>query len=58
MQRWLNSGQIEPPDPDLAAEQYEMACIAMAGCRSGALRNLQLGVAGTRMQTQFIVLAQ
>ncbi|MCO5203573.1 MAG: radical SAM family heme chaperone HemW [Anaerolineae bacterium] len=30
MQRWLNSGQIEPPDPDLAAEQYEMACIAMA----------------------------
>jgi oxygen-independent coproporphyrinogen III oxidase len=26
MQRWLDSGRIEPPDPDLAAEQYDMAC--------------------------------
>lgn len=25
MQRWLLDGQIEPPDPDLAADQYEFA---------------------------------
>lgn len=30
MQRWLNNGQIAPPDPDLAAEQYELACALMA----------------------------
>jgi oxygen-independent coproporphyrinogen-3 oxidase len=29
MQRWLNIGKIELPDPDLAAEQYEMACTVM-----------------------------
>ena len=26
MQRWLNNGRIQPPDPDLAAEQYDLAC--------------------------------
>ncbi|MFW6070032.1 MAG: radical SAM family heme chaperone HemW [bacterium] len=26
MHRWLHNGAIEPPDPDLAAEQYELAC--------------------------------
>jgi oxygen-independent coproporphyrinogen-3 oxidase len=26
MQRWLQNGQIQKPDPDLAAEQYELAC--------------------------------
>ena len=33
MQRWLNNGQIAPPDPDLAADQYEAACdwLASAG---------------------------
>jgi oxygen-independent coproporphyrinogen-3 oxidase len=25
MQRWLNNGRIQPPDPDLAADQYELA---------------------------------
>jgi oxygen-independent coproporphyrinogen-3 oxidase len=25
MQRWLNSGRIQLPDPDLAADQYELA---------------------------------
>lgn len=25
MQRWLQNGRIEPPDPDLAADQYELA---------------------------------
>lgn len=25
MQQWLGSGRIQPPDPDLAAEQYELA---------------------------------
>jgi oxygen-independent coproporphyrinogen III oxidase len=30
MQRWLQSGRIEPPDPDLAAEQYELACTRLA----------------------------
>jgi oxygen-independent coproporphyrinogen-3 oxidase len=25
MQQWLSSGRIQPPDPDLAAEQYELA---------------------------------
>ena len=26
MQRWLKNGLIEPPDPDLAADQYELIC--------------------------------
>jgi oxygen-independent coproporphyrinogen-3 oxidase len=26
MQRWVENGTISPPDPDLAAEQYELAC--------------------------------
>jgi oxygen-independent coproporphyrinogen-3 oxidase len=26
MQRWLQNGRIQNPDPDLAAEQYELAC--------------------------------
>lgn len=26
MQQWLGNGRIQPPDPDLAAEQYELAC--------------------------------
>jgi oxygen-independent coproporphyrinogen-3 oxidase len=30
MQRWLNNGRIAPPDPDLAADQYELACSLMA----------------------------
>jgi oxygen-independent coproporphyrinogen III oxidase len=25
MQRWLRNGRIQPPDPDLAADQYELA---------------------------------
>jgi oxygen-independent coproporphyrinogen III oxidase len=25
MQRWLQNGRIQPPDPDLAADQYELA---------------------------------
>lgn len=25
MQRWLHNGRIQPPDPDLAADQYELA---------------------------------
>jgi oxygen-independent coproporphyrinogen-3 oxidase len=31
MQRWLNNGRITAPDPDLAADQYELACEMMAG---------------------------
>ncbi len=30
MQRWLLNGRIQPPDPDLAADQYELACTIMA----------------------------
>ena len=30
MQRWLLNGRIQPPDPDLAADQYELACTLMA----------------------------
>lgn len=30
MQRWLQSGQIAAPDPDLAAEQYALACVLLA----------------------------
>ena len=30
MQRWLQSGRIQPPDPDLAADQYELACTILA----------------------------
>lgn len=30
MQRWLLNGRIQPPDPDLAADQYELACSKMA----------------------------
>ena len=30
MQRWLNNGRITAPDPDLAAEQYSLACRRMA----------------------------
>lgn len=29
MQQWLRSGRIQPPDPDLAAEQYELACLLL-----------------------------
>lgn len=30
MQRWLLEGRIAAPDPDLAAEQYELACARLA----------------------------
>lgn len=30
MQRWLHNGRIPPPDPDLAADQYELASGIMA----------------------------
>ncbi|MFQ5433900.1 MAG: coproporphyrinogen-III oxidase family protein, partial [Anaerolineae bacterium] len=30
MQRWLANGRITAPDPDLAADQYEMACDRLA----------------------------
>ena len=30
MQRWLQNGRIQPPDPDLAADQYELACNILA----------------------------
>jgi oxygen-independent coproporphyrinogen-3 oxidase len=30
MQRWLQEGRIMPPDPDLAADQYELACELLA----------------------------
>jgi oxygen-independent coproporphyrinogen III oxidase len=30
MQRWLLNGRIQPPDPDLAADQYELACTILA----------------------------
>ena len=30
MQRWLTNGRIQPPDPDLAADQYELACELLA----------------------------
>jgi oxygen-independent coproporphyrinogen-3 oxidase len=30
MQRWLNNGRITAPDPDLAADQYELACELLA----------------------------
>jgi len=30
MQRWLQNGRIPAPDPDIAAEQYEIACKLLA----------------------------
>lgn len=30
MQRWLENGRISPPDPDLAADQYELARTLLA----------------------------
>ncbi|MFQ5399522.1 MAG: radical SAM family heme chaperone HemW [Anaerolineae bacterium] len=30
MHRWLHSGRLSAPDPDLAADQYELACRIMA----------------------------
>lgn len=30
MQRWLMNGRIQPPDPDLAADQYKLACTLLA----------------------------
>jgi oxygen-independent coproporphyrinogen III oxidase len=30
MQRWLHNGRIQAPDPDLAADQYELACDYLA----------------------------
>ncbi|RMG99418.1 MAG: radical SAM family heme chaperone HemW [Chloroflexi bacterium] len=30
MARWLRNGRIAPPDPDLAADQYELACGLLA----------------------------
>jgi len=35
MNRWLESGWISEPDPDLAADQYELACKILAGQRYG-----------------------
>ena len=32
MQRWLTNGRFAPPDPDLAADQYEWAGEALAAC--------------------------
>lgn len=34
MQRWLRDGRINFPDPDLAADQYELACELMEGHRT------------------------
>ncbi|MCI0396580.1 MAG: radical SAM family heme chaperone HemW [Chloroflexi bacterium] len=31
MERWLKNGRIQPPDPDLAADQYELAGELLAG---------------------------
>jgi oxygen-independent coproporphyrinogen III oxidase len=31
MQRWLYNGTIQAPDPDIAADQYDLACQALAG---------------------------
>jgi oxygen-independent coproporphyrinogen-3 oxidase len=31
MQRWLENGRIPLPDPDLAADQYELACDMLGG---------------------------
>ncbi len=31
MQRWLDNGKIALPDPDLAADQYEMTCEVLGG---------------------------
>lgn len=31
MNRWLSNGRIEPPDPDLAADQYELAMEMLTG---------------------------
>jgi oxygen-independent coproporphyrinogen-3 oxidase len=30
MKRWLDNGRIPPPDPDLAADQYALACEQLA----------------------------
>lgn len=30
MQRWLRQGRVPLPDPDLAADQYELACVLLA----------------------------
>ncbi len=30
MERWLRNGRIQTPDPDTAAEQYELACAILA----------------------------
>jgi oxygen-independent coproporphyrinogen-3 oxidase len=30
LNRWLGNGRIQPPDPDLAADQYELACQILA----------------------------
>ncbi len=30
MQRWLTNGRINPPDPDLAADQYALTCQILA----------------------------
>lgn len=35
MQRWLRTGQIQPPDPDLAADQYALAGELMAAAGYG-----------------------
>ncbi len=41
MQRWLENGRIPPPDPDLAADQYELACelLAAAGLEHYEISN-------------------
>ena len=49
MNRWLGNGRIQPPDPDLAADQYELASQILAAHGSEPLRNLQLGLARSRM---------
>lgn len=32
MQRWLANGLLPEPDPDVAAEQYDLACDLLAAC--------------------------
>jgi oxygen-independent coproporphyrinogen-3 oxidase len=44
MQRWLQTGRIESPDPDLAADQYDLAChiLAKRGFRQYEISNWSL----------------
>lgn len=58
MQRWLLNGRIQPPDPDLAADQYELACTILVEHGYDHYEISNWGQTGQGMRAQSNLLAQ